>query len=66
MERRERRLIRAVHLRVPGRLCERVDRLAAELKVPRSEVLREAIEKGLPAVAQRSRGRVAEDSSGRV
>ena len=56
----------AVHVCVSGRLYEQVGRLAADLGTSRSEVLREAIRKGLPAVVERRRpGRGSEDSPGR-
>ena len=67
MERGGERLARTVQVRVPGRLYEQVDRLAADLRVSRSEVLRGAIRKGLPAVAgRRGPGRSSEDASGRA
>ena len=66
MERGERRLTEAVHARVPGRLCEQVGRVAAEPWMSRSDVLRRAIEEGLPSVVEQPRpGREREDSSGR-
>ncbi len=66
MKRGGQRLTEAVHVRVSGRLYEQVGRLAADLGMSRSEVLREAIRKGLPAVVERRRpGRGSEDSSGR-
>ena len=67
MERGERRLTEAVHVRVSGWLYEQVGRVAAELRMSRSDVLRRAIEKGLPAVVEQHRpGRDSEDSSGRA
>ena len=66
MERSEHGFAKAVHVRVPRRLYEQLDRLAADLKMSRSDVLREAIRKGLPAmVEQHPPGRGSEDSSGR-
>ena len=66
MERSEKGFGKAVHVRVPSRLYEQLDRLAADLKMSRSEVLREVIEKGLPAIVeQHPPGRGSEDSSGR-
>ena len=66
MERNKQGFGKAVHVRVPGRLYEQLDRLAAELKMSRSEVLREVIEKGLPAIVeQHPPDRGSKDSSGR-
>ncbi len=66
MERNEQGFGKAVHVRVPSRLCEQLDRLAADLKMSRSEVLREVIEKGLPAIVeQHPPDRGPEDSTGR-
>ena len=65
MERSGERLTEAVHVRVSGWLNEEVGRVAEELRMSRSDVLRRAIEKGLPAVVEQHRpGRGWEDSSG--
>lgn len=67
MERSEQRLTGAVHVRVSSELYEQIDRLAADLGMSRSEVLREAIRKGLPAIGEEHPpGRGSEDSSGRA
>ncbi len=66
MERDEKGLPEEVHVRVSNQLYEQLGRLAADLKMSRADVLREAIRKGLPAmVEQRPPGRGPEDSSGR-
>ena len=66
MERGGRRLTEAVHVRVSGRLYEQIGR-PADLRMSRSEVLRGAIRKGLPAVVERHPpGRGSEDSPGRA
>ena len=65
MERGEKGLTEEVHVRVSSRLYEQLGRLAADLKMSRADVLREAIRKGLPAMAeQHPPGRDSEDSSG--
>ena len=46
MERGGQRWTEAVHVRVSGRPYEQVGRLAADLQMSRSEVLRGAIRKG--------------------
>ena len=62
----EKGLTQEVHVRVSSRLQEQLDRLAADLKMSRSDVLREVIEKGLPAIVEQHRsGRSSDDSSGR-
>ena len=66
MERKEQGFGKAVHVRVTRQLYEQLDRLAADLKMSRSEVLREVIEKGLPTIGeQESPDRGSDDSSGR-
>lgn len=46
-DRLEHRFDKALRIRVSQAMCERVDRLAADLDEPRSEVLREALRRGL-------------------
>ena len=52
-DRLEQRFDKALRIRVSQAMCECVDRLAADLNEPRSEVLREAIRRGLVSMLGR-------------
>ena len=65
MERSEKESTQEIHVRVSSQLDEQIGRLAADLGMSRAEVLRVAIEKGLPAIGeQHPSGQGSEDSSG--
>ena len=65
MERSEKESTQEVHVRVSSQMYEQVGRLAADLGMSRAELLRIAIQKGLPAIGeQHPPGRDSEDSSG--
>lgn len=46
-DRLEHRFDKALRIRVSQAMCEHVDQLATDLNEPRSEVLREALRRGL-------------------